>query len=65
MNGPQHYREAETALAIVRENATELDADDRAALIAMGQVHAALADVAFRVDLHLRGGVEQWRDVTQ
>lgn len=44
MNGPTHYREAESLLAMVAEpNHPLAPAKDRDALIALAQVHATLA----------------------
>lgn len=48
MNGPEHYREAEGALAAVKETSV---AEAKALLVGIAQVHATLALVAAQVDL--------------
>lgn len=62
MNGPQHYREAETALAIMRAEATNLDDADRAALIAIAGVHATLAKVAAYVEAEVLNRRDDWSE---
>ena len=61
MNGPEHYREAETLLAL----ATDADAGARhrdvAMLLRFAQVHATLAVAAASVDAQ-RGGTRVWAE---
>lgn len=67
MNGPEHYREAERALASVRGHAGHLSAEEVAYSVAIAQVHATLALAAATAESHDPDGlnVPDWSEVTR